>query len=108
MDELKAFPAGILLSKTGTGPPVPSRGLLEGYSESATAYLSQDVRGMRCQLLACASANAISCAYILAFYFLLGDFHQSSTDCLLSVYKSTNSLKNENSWETLNGVGRRQ
>lgn len=48
----RAFSAGLILNETGAASPLPSRGLLEVHSE-ATAYLSPDVTGVRCQLLAC-------------------------------------------------------
>lgn len=98
----RAFSAGFLLNETGAAPPLPSRGLLEVHSE-ARAYLSPDVTGVRCQLLACIHKSVYLQGTDPSFYFLLGDFHQMSTGCLLHAYKSTNVLQNENSWETLNG-----
>lgn len=46
-----AISAGIMFSKTGAAPPVPSRGL-EVHSV-VRAYLFQYVTGKRCQLCAC-------------------------------------------------------
>lgn len=95
----RAVSAGIILSKTGAALSAPSRGL-EVHSE-VRAYLFQDVTGLRCNSVLVHNPVCLQCTDP-APYFLLGDFHQPSSGCLLPAYKST-ALQNKKSWETLNG-----